>query len=380
MVQWIVFALLTGIAVMAVLAPLAWRRTSVTRAQSDLAVYKDQLSEIDRDRERGLIAGPEAEAARIEVARRLLDADAAAARESSSTTRNTLRTRIAAVIALIAIPAITLAVYGRYGSPALPDQPLAARLDESTLQNASIDDLIARAERHLERQPEDGEGWDVLGPAYLRQGRPADARRAFANAIRLLGSTAQREASLGESIVLSSNRIVTSEAREAFQRALKLDPAQAKARYYIGLAAEQDGNMADALAAWTSLRGEADPNGPIAQFLSREIERVGGTRPGLAGSPSPAPGPSAEDVAAAEGMSQAERGDMIKSMVERLATRLADQGGSIDEWQRLIRAYVVLGDKEKATAAAADARKALSADPASVKTIDETLKSLGLGG
>ncbi|MFN7286468.1 MAG: c-type cytochrome biogenesis protein CcmI, partial [bacterium] len=92
------------------------------------------------------------------------------------------------------------------------------------------------------------------------------------------------------------------------------------------------------------------------------------------------PGPSAEDVAAAEGMSQAERGDMIKSMVERLATRLADQGGSIDEWQRLIRAYVVLGDKEKATAAAADARKALSADPASVKTIDETLKSLGLGG
>lgn len=380
MVQWIVFALLTGIAVMAVLAPLAWRRTSVTRAQSDLAVYKDQLSEIDRDRERGLIAGPEAEAARIEVARRLLDADAAAARESSSTTRNTLRTRIAAVIALIAIPAITLAVYGRYGSPALPDQPLAARLDESTLQNASIDDLIARAERHLERQPEDGEGWDVLGPAYLRQGRPADARRAFANAIRLLGSTAQREASLGESIVLSSNRIVTSEAREAFQRALKLDPAQAKARYYIGLAAEQDGNMADALAAWTSLRGEADPNGPIAQFLSREIERVGGTRPGLAGSPSPAPGPSAEDVAAAEGMSQAERGDMIKSMVERLATRLADEGGSIDEWQRLIRAYVVLGDKEKATAAAADARKALSADPASVKTIDETLKSLGLGG
>lgn len=380
MVQWIVFALLTGIAVMAVLAPLAWRRTSVTRAQSDLAVYKDQLSEIDRDRERGLIAGPEAEAARIEVARRLLDADAAAAREASSVTRNTLRTRIAAVLALVSIPAITLAVYGHYGSPALPDQPLAARLDESTLQNASIDDLIARAERHLERQPEDGEGWDVLGPAYLRQGRPADARRAFANAIRLLGSTAQREASLGESIVLSSNRIVTSEAREAFQRALKLDPAQAKARYYIGLAAEQDGNMADALAAWTSLRAEADPNGPIAQFLSREIDRVGGARPGLAGTPAPAPGPSEEDVAAAQGMSQAERGDMIKSMVERLATRLADQGGSIDEWQRLIRAYVVLGDKEKATAAAADARKALSADPASVKTIDETLKSLGLGG
>jgi cytochrome c-type biogenesis protein CcmH len=377
MVQWIVFALLTGLAVMAVLAPLAWRRASVTRAQSDLAVYKDQLSEIDRDRERGLIAGPEAEAARIEVARRLLDADAAAARETTDPAKSMLRIRTAAVIALVAIPAISLAVYGRYGSPALPDQPLAARLQD-TIQNASIDDLIARAERHLEQQPEDGEGWDVLGPAYLRQGRPTDARRAFSNAIRLLGPTAQREASLGESIVLSSNRIVTAEAREAFQRAVKLDAGQAKALYYLGLAAEQDGDSAAAIAAWTSLRAETDPNGSIALFLTREIERVGGSTPGLAGTP--APGPGADEVAAAQEMSEEDRGAMIKSMVERLATRLADQGGSIDEWQRLIRAYVVLGDKDKATAAAADARKALSADPASLKAIDETLKSLGLGG
>jgi cytochrome c-type biogenesis protein CcmH len=378
MIQWLVFALMTGFAVFAVLGPLAWRKAAATRAQSDIAVYKDQLAEIDRDLERGLIASAEAEAARVEVSRRLLEADAALSREAESSGA-TMRTRFAALIGLIAVPAIALGVYLQLGSPDLPDAPLAGRMG-APAEKASIDELVARVEAHLERSPEDGEGWDVIAPVYLRAGRNEDARKAFGNAIRLLGSSPTREAFLGEAILASANGVVTSEARAAFERALKLEPTQPKALYYLGLALEQDGDAKGAAAAWEKLAGAVPADSPMGAFLRREIERVGGQAPTAPAATDGAPGPTAEDIAAAQSMSQSERGDMIKGMVARLAERLSQDGGGLEDWQKLIRAYVVLGEKDKALAAAADARKALAADPAALKSLEDVIKSLGLEG
>lgn len=378
MLQWFVFALMTGFAVLAVLAPLAWRRNAATRAQSDMAVYKDQLAEIDRDLERGLIAPAEAEAARVEVSRRLLEADAALSREAVSSGAS-MRTRLAAMIGIIAIPAIALGVYLQLGSPDLPDAPLAARMG-APAEKASIDELVARVEAHLERSPEDGEGWDVIAPVYLRAGRNDDARKAFGNAIRILGSTATREAFLGEAILASANGVVTADAKAAFERALKLEPTQPKALYYLGLALEQDGDTKGAAASWEKLAAAVPADSPMGTFLRGEITRVGGQAPPAPVANDATAGPTAEDIAAAQSMSQSERGDMIQGMVARLAERLSQSGGSLEDWQKLIRAYVVLGDKDKALAAAADARKALAADAAALKSLEDVIKSLGLEG
>jgi cytochrome c-type biogenesis protein CcmH len=165
---------------------------------------------------------------------------------------------------------------------------------------------------------------------------------------------------------------VTAEARQAFERATALDPADPKARYYLGRAKEQDGDTAAALADWRAIRASVPAATPVAQFLDREIARL---------EPSAAPsGPDAEAVAAAETMTPDQRQTMIRGMVEGLAARLKSGGGSEEEWLRLVRAWTVLGERDKAVAAASDARKALAASPASLKALDDLTKSLGLPG
>ena len=111
--------------------------------------------------------------------------------------------------------------------------------------------LVAKVEEHLAAHPEDGRGWDVIAPVYLRLGRADDAARAFQNAIRLLGSTAERQTGLGEAILSAEGGIVTADARTAFEAAQRLDPAAPGPRFFLALAAEQEGEAAaaaDALA------------------------------------------------------------------------------------------------------------------------------------
>src|SRR4051794_27813750 len=129
MLLWTIFALMTGAAALAVLWPLAQHRPRPDGAapdRGDVAVYKDQLDEIGRDRERGLIPPAEAEAARIEVSRRLIAADAS--RQTETATSSLRRRRVAAIAILVVVPAVGLGVYGRLGNPDKPDEPLAARL------------------------------------------------------------------------------------------------------------------------------------------------------------------------------------------------------------------------------------------------------------
>jgi cytochrome c-type biogenesis protein CcmH len=280
---------------------------------------------------------------------------------------------------LIAVPAVALCLYGRLGSPTLPDQPLQARLDTPS-ENASLEQLVVQVETHLARNPDDGRGWEVIAPIYLKAGRFAQARQAYANALRLLGSTAEREASVGEAATAAADGVVTADARAAFERAVGKDPANAKARYFLGRAREQDGDKAGAISEWGKLLDAQETGTPIAAFLRREIARLGGQPPAKASTEAPQRGPNAEAVAAAEKMTPQDRAAMIEGMVAGLAARLKDGGGPLDDWLKLVRAYSVLGQKDKAIAAAADARKALAASPDQVRTLDDLVKSLGLEG
>lgn len=378
MTLWFALALMTAAAILAVLWPLA-RRGRELRAGSDVAVYRDQLEEIERDRAAGLIEDSEAAGAKVEVSRRLLAAADAQAQPAGNAAAAAWRRRTVAVAALVVLPLGAAALYLALGSPLQPDQPLAPRL-AATRANQSLDSLIAQVESHLERQPDDGRGWEVIAPVYVRLGRFDDAVKARRHALRLNGDSAEREAALGEALVFAANGVVTAEAKATFEKAAALDATHVQARYFLGLAAEQDGNRAAAAAAWRALLASAPADAPWAEFVRGALARVEGTAPASTGGGASGAGPSEEQIAASSGLAPEQRTAMIQGMVERLAERLNRDGSDVEGWLRLVRSYMVLGQPDKARAAAADARRALAGDPSKLQRLDDLVKGLGLEG
>jgi cytochrome c-type biogenesis protein CcmH len=380
MTQWLAFGVMTAIAIFIVLWPL-WRRRSALASGGEIAVYKDQLEELARDRLAGLIGAAEAQAARVEVSRRLFAAaDMTAAEDAAGDPAGGVRRRrIAVVTVLTMLPLGAMGLYGWLGSPALPSQPAAARLD-APVKNRSIETLVGQVEAHLDRNPEDGRGWQLLAPVYMRLGRFLDATRALRNAVRLLGESAERQADLGEALVDAADGVVTTEAAAAFERALALDAHNVKARFFIGLSAEQDGKPDRAAAVWRNLLREAPSGAGWVGFVRDSLARVDTTEVDSKIAPPVSPGPRPEDVAAAAQLRPEERSDMIRAMVGRLAERLQEDGADVDGWLRLVRSYVVLGHPEQAQSAVSAARRALAGDAEKVRRLDELVRELGLGG
>ena len=278
-------------------------------------------------------------------------------------------------MAIVALPLGAAGLYLALGSPLLPDQPLASRL-AADRGSQSVGGLIAQVESWLERNPEDGRGWEVVAPIYLRLGRFEDAVKARRNALRLNGDTAERQAALGEALVFAANGVVTAEAKAAFEKALALDAGDVQARYFLGLAAEQDGDRPRAAAAWRALIEAAPPDAPWIDLVRGALARVeGGAASGAASA-----GPSEEQVAASSDLNPAQRQVMIQGMVERLSERLRRDGSDVEGWLRLVRSYMVLGQPDKARAAVNDARRALAGDPTKLRRIDDLVRGLGLEG
>lgn len=366
---------MTAAAVFAVLWPLA-RRERKLRSGTDVAVYRDQLDEIERDRAAGLIAAKEAAAAQVEVSRRLIAAADAPVPSTVLRGAVTRRRRLVAIAALVLLPLGAALFYLAVGSPALPDQPLAQRLAASRA-GGSLADLIGKVEAHLAGNPEDGRGWEVIAPIYLRLGRFEDAVRARRNALLLNGETPARVSALGESLVFAANGMVTAEAKTAFEKAATLDSGDVQARYFLGLAAEQDGDHARAAAIWRELIASAAPDAPWVDALRETLARVERS----AAARNPAGGPSEEQIAAVSDLSADQRNVTVRGMVERLSERLHQEDGSdVEGWMRLVRSYLVLGEPDKARAAAFDARRALASEPAKLQRLNDLVRGLGIEG
>lgn len=375
MTLWFVFALMTVAAIFAVLLPLG--RSGRAQEQggphqgSEVAVYKDQLAEIERDLAVGLIAAPEAEAARVEISRRLL---AAAAGEPAAAPKSNLKwRRSAAVLALVGLPLVAIGVYMPLGSPRLQDFPLAER-ERGTGMARSLENLVVQVEQHLEKNPTDGRGWNVLAPVLQRLGRFDDAVRAYRNALTYNGESPERRSDLGEAIAAAAGGVVTAEAKTEFERAHALDADDPKSNYFLGLAAEQDGRKDDAANIWRALLAKAPSDAPWRPLVQSSLARVGGGGSGTV------PALSDETIAASKDMAEGDRNAMVRGMVERLATRLKQNGDDVEGWLRLVRAYLVMGDRDKAKGASTDARQAVANDAERLRQLNEGLKTLGLDG
>ena len=404
MILWLIFGVMTLAAVFAVCWPLASRRKYVSSG-TDVEVYRDQLDEIGRDESAGLIGSVEAEAARVEVSRRLIAAaesakSASAAPAPSAAGSYRWATLMAAVLVL---PLGASIIYLSLGSPNFVPVTMNAARDGSALP-AGIEKTVAEVEAYLKNNPANGRGWEVLAPVYLRLGRFDDAVEARRKALELLGPNAARLGDLGEAIVLASNGVVTPEAKSLFERASATDANDVMAEYYLGLSAKQEGRRDEALKRWTALVSKAREGAPWLPLVKNALARIDDKAPTFAAPPSKAaiaqpsagvtgpagtsapavmtapPGPNASQVAAAAQMAPAERNEMIEGMVSRLAQRMAENGSDVDGWLRLIRAYSVLGEREKALSAAANARAALAGNNDNLRRIGELAKELGLEG
>jgi cytochrome c-type biogenesis protein CcmH len=367
MTLWFVFALMTAAAIFAVLWPLG-RSGRVRGDASEATVYKDQLAEIERDLAAGLIGAPEAEAARVEIGRRLLSA--ADHERAPPTASNINLRRSAALIALVGLPILSVGLYLPLGSPGLADFPLAERV-RAPATTQPLDNLVAQVEAHLEKNPTDGRGWNVLAPVLTRLGRYDDAVRAYRNSITYNGDSAERRADLGEALTGAAGGVVTADAKAEFERAVAMNAGEVKAHYFLGLAAEQDGSRDEAASIWRALLAQAPQDAPWRPLVQAALVRVGG---------SSAPALPDGAAAAAKEMSEADRGAMIHGMVERLASRLKQNGDDVEGWLRLVRAYMVMGDRDKAKGAVLDARQAVASDAEHLRQLNEGLKNLGLDG
>ncbi|KQU34052.1 cytochrome C [Methylobacterium sp. Leaf94] len=375
---WFILAVMTGAAVFALLWPMSRRANPAAPPEggglaTETGFYEDQLREIERDEARGLIAPPEAEAARTEAARRLLRANRAGVPAAQDIAEPALRQRRAAsAFALSTIPLVALIAYGLYGSPHMPAQRAAER---QSAQSGDQDLLkaIGQIEARLAADPTDGRGWSVLGPVYMRMGRFDDAAHAYEAATRILGETAQRLSDWGEALVAAANGAVTPQAKAIFQRAVDLDGQVAKPKFYLARAAELDGDIPQAIQRLQAMADAAPADAPWLPLVRENLARLKGEA-----APGETKVPEAGAAAALQALPPASRDGAIRAMVDSLDKRLADRGGSLEDWLRLVRSYGVLQERDKAKDALERARKALGDDPEAKTRLDAIAAEAGL--
>ncbi len=325
MMIWLIFAGMTAAVVAALLVPFMCKSAAAQSPDSDFdrAIYRDQLQELDRDAARGLIGETEAQAARNEISRRLLQVP----RPEAPSAGNRY-----ALFAVLLVPLIALPIYTKFGSPLLPDVPLQERL-EGAIANQDFEALVATVEAHLAEAPNDVEGWKVLAPAYKRERRWSDAADAYANVLRLAPPTADAIADYGEMLVFANEGMVTDEAEGAFVEALKLEATNERAKYYYDMALKQEGK---------------------------------------------APALSDEQIAAGQDMSTQDQTAMITGMIDGLEQKLGKDSRDLEGWKRLIRARRISNEIDKAKISLNLAMNIFKDEPATLDALRALAKELGI--
>ncbi|WP_028877760.1 c-type cytochrome biogenesis protein CcmI [Terasakiella pusilla] len=377
MTFWIAAALLSALTLFLLAAPL-WRksREETDRADYDLSVFKDQLKELDRDLERNLISKEEAETARLEIQRRLLAADDNRKKKQSFTGKIGTKSLIFSFVLGITVIVGSVLIYGKLGMPGYGDVPYASRDIEREHREASgatdgMQKEIAALKKRLEQDEKDVDAWLLLGRTLRAVGRNTEAVDAFAGAVKHSDRHPAVLADFAEAKIYADEGNVKQVTFDALVEALKSDPMQMKARFYLGYAKARVEDYEGAMQDWTDLIAMAPPRAPWLAQVKEQLVAAGkasGIDPQTI-EPSPLaknirkqlalewegeeeqqaqPGPTREQMQQAQQMTNEERTEMIRGMVQRLADRLEEEPDDIEGWKRLANAYQVLGEKDKA--------------------------------
>lgn len=384
MLFWIIAIGAAVLTTLIVALPLLQRRgDAAPRAAHDAQVFRDQLTELDRDVARGAVSPEDADATKLEISRRLLAADAEMRETGGAGSAPARISRGLAVLVMIAVPGATGILYYDLGAPGAEDTPFAARADEARPNQteaermmagrelappagedvAEFEQLVKQLEARIAVAPDDAQGVFLYARSLMNLGRFDEAWPQFARLIELGEASAEIYAGLTEGQILAAGGYISPEAEANLLQILKYQPTNPSARYYLGRLHIQAGDPEIARTVWDELLRESPPEAPWVTPIQREIAALGGSR-------LPLPGPTREEMQAAGNIPPEERQTMVQGMVASLATRLAEEGGSIEEWQQLIRSYSVLGQQREAQAALNAARQVFAGDPAALARLE----------
>lgn len=393
--------ILTGLAIWRAVV-VAGASAVASTAEYDLGLYRDQLRELDRDIARGVITEEDAARARTEISRRVLEADRLVQAETTSRQGRALPVALGLLVTL----GVAVFVYSTIGAPGYPDLPLAERVAQIEAEraarpsqaeieaqvpalpqpNLSPDDeaVLTALRTQMAETPNDIEGGRLLvrSEANLRN-YPA-AKLAQAQLVAALGDavTARDLVDLARLHILAAGGYVSPEAEAILLRAFASDPDQLDAQFLLGAMYNSQGRPDLTFPLWMTVLQSSPPDAPLVGIILQEIEIVAffaGQRLDPALLPAPQPGavsepergPSPSQIEAAEDMSAEDRMMMIQDMVARLNERLATEGGTEDDWARLITAYGVLGQFETAERIMAEAREVFAGSARAMVLFDQ---------
>ena len=407
MVFWIIIGLLALITA-AILLQGAMRGADAdaSPASFDLQVYKDQLAEVERDLTRGVVNPEDAERTRTEIARRILAADTAQ-KASRGVQQGASNMRIWGAVVTLVLLVGSVFIYRQIGVPGYGDLALADRIeaaerfaavrpdqataeasvDPSTFpplpeQNDTYQDLVKQLRAVVEDRPNDARGLQLLAAAERNLGNVASARAAFERYVDIRGEDASTEdfTNLADLMILAAGGYVSPEAEAALLLALERNPNNGAARYFQGLMYSQNGRPDIAFQTWDRLLRVGPADAPWIPPIQAQIDEaaflagVRYTQP----QPGEARGPSAADLEAAGELTASERLEMIEGMVAGLAERLSSEGGTVEDWARLITSLGVLGRTDDAFAVYSNAVQVFAEDPASMDIINRAGDQAGV--
>jgi cytochrome c-type biogenesis protein CcmH len=356
---WIIAGILTLIAAIVLAVPLFDTRKFKSEDAFALEVYRDQLAELTRDEQRGLLTPEQARAAQIEIERRILALDAGKKFQPALPPSHALTLAMAVILPLAAF-----GLYLMLGSPHLPSQSAMDRLAEER-QRTSPE--IQALEAKVAQSPSDAQSWIDLGGAYADVERAKDAADAFAKAMALGRNEPDLLRQYAHAAIVAEGGRVAADAQSALRGVLATEPGDPTARFFLALAKAQNQDLEGALTDWLTLERQLPSSAPLRSLLAENIDKAarqlgkdpaklpGRTTGRTAGAGTA--GPNEEDMAAAAQMSPEERQAFIESMVARLAARMKQNPDDLEGWIRLANAYGVLDKRDEARAAWAEAAK-----------------------
>ena len=358
--EFLLISIAATIVIVLALGLLPRKVNGAQSAQNGGLVYRDQLQALDREVAAGSIPQTEAEGLRIELSRRLLEA----ARQVGQARA---LPPVSPLLLALFIPLIVVPLYWHFGSPKMPDTPLAPRI-ASAIANNDYEAMLAQVEKHLIEKPDDVVGWQVAAPAYAELGRYQDAADAYLKIASLSAPTPDILTSYGEMLTLANKGLITKSAAQAFNRALALDATYPRARFFAAMSLKQDGKVAEAKAAYEKLLADAPPDAPWRKAVEQELAAMNATPPALTDQ-------QAKDGAA---MNKADQSAMIQAMVDGLEQKLIANPGDLEGWLKLIRARMVLGETDKAKAAMEKANSQFKDKPEALGQIKALADETGL--
>jgi cytochrome c-type biogenesis protein CcmH len=387
MAFWFILAALSLLALVLVILPLMGTAEPLAdRRDGAMAIYTDQLREVEGEARRGVISVEEARGASLEIKQRMLALNRSQAGPDFNAAAGGRKTL---VLAAVLVPVLAGGIYYSLGSPGTESLAFADRQGEQA-EAAEVENLVARLETRLKEDPNGGpsEGWELLGRTYMRMARFEEAANAFANLSEREDVTSDQLSQYAEALISWENGVVTPKAGRVIDQAREIDPLNPAGVFYKSVALQQGGEGEAAHALLIERLNAADGFQPWMEIFVDQANRIGmslGKTPVELASFAPmpesaAPGPSAADVAAASDMSADDRAAFVRSMVERLAARLEAEPGDLDGWIRLANAYGVLGETEKSRDAylrARDLAADLSAEDPRVSAIAAGIAKAG---